>query len=113
MGARVTVVKDPGAGRPSELMDEAVSYIQRRPLIHFVVSEVQGGLAALSVYGFFLLFSFAAERLTELLPLKYTAAAHFLDMVLAWAAVFSGAFTFLVYTLANAVRLALHVWRQD
>lgn len=93
----------------SDRIDRFWSYVHARPLLHFVVSEIVAGVAALSVFFAFLVFSYFAELLTVMLPLRYAAPAHFLDKVLAWAAAMSGALTFALISLCSVIRLAVHL----
>lgn len=84
-------------------------WIQARPLAHFAFSEFMGGLVSFLVYVFFLMFSFASQEVTALLPLNNPAPLHFLDLVLAWGTAFSGSITFGMITLSNIVRLGFQL----
>lgn len=99
---------------PSQVgtIDAFWAYVHGRPLLHFVVSEFTAGAAAFSVFAFFVLFSAAAERLMTAIPLANGAPAEFLDLVLAWAAALSGAFTFAAITLCNVARLVIRLIRE-
>lgn len=112
-GGYVSAIQDPGAGGPADLINEAAAKARQHPMLHFVMSEIQAGIASLTVYAFFLLFSYLAERLTDTFPLRNDGPAHFMDLVFAWGASFSGALTFLLYTLAGIVRLVRQVVRGD
>lgn len=113
MGKTVSAIQDPGLKQPDEgFMADATRFIHGKPLLHFVASEFWAGIASLMVYAFFVMVSYAIEMLTASFPLKYTAPAHFLDMVFAWGAAFSGGLTFLMITICSVFRLGRQLLRQ-
>lgn len=87
-------------------------YVHSKPLLHFVVSEILAGIASISVYGCFVLLSFATEKINQYLPLKNSQPAHFLDLMLAWGAAFSASITFIMITLCSLIRLAVRLTRK-
>ena len=109
----MSAIQDPGAGDPVDLINDVAAKARQHPMLHFVMAELQAGIASLTVYAGFLLFSYLAERLTDTFPLREGGPAHFMDLVFAWGASFSAAFTFLIYTLAGIVRLVRQVARGE
>jgi hypothetical protein len=101
----------PAAGGPSEggsgpdQAQAAWNAINAHPLGHFVVSELQAGVASITVYAGFVMISYLAQLVSEKVPLKYQEPAHFLDLVLAWAGAASGAATFSMITFWSLKRL--------
>lgn len=103
--------------RPTQTQSEssiesAMRWISDRPLVHFVFSEFMSALASFSVYVLILMFSYAAQEVTALLPLNNPAPLQFLDLVLAWGTAFGGGVTFAMLTIFNVLRLGLQLTRQ-
>jgi hypothetical protein len=82
------------------------------PYLHFIVSEAWGALAATGSYAFFHFGAFAAQRLSEAMPLAHNAPAAFLETILAWGAALSCAATFTVITAYQLVFLIKRQWEK-
>ena len=86
------------------------------PYLHFIVSEIWSSLAAMTVFGTFLLAGYGVDHLTATFALKDPAPINFLSAVLAWSGSLCAALTFVVVTLYQLLVLVRRLkedWSED